>query len=130
MENSDLAVIEAAPQSGISEKIKEKTREKSRPKPRRAPRYRVILWNDDDHSFQYVIAMMKKIFGYDKSRGMIIACGVHACGKTPVAVLPLEVAELRRDQIRQFGPDPLIEGCVTSMFATLEPVDDDSNSEE
>ncbi len=130
MENADQALMDAAPQSGISEKIKEKSKEKTDPKPRRVPRYRVVLWNDDDHSFQYVVAMMKMIFGYDKSRGMIIACGVHACGKTPVAVLPLEVAELRRDQIRQFGPDPLIEGCVTSMFATLELVDDGSDSSE
>lgn len=129
MENADQAIMEPTSQNEVVEKNKKKSEEKNASKPRRVPRYRVVLWNDDDHTFQYVVTMMKKIFGYDKPRGMMIACGVHACGKTPVAVLPLEVAELRRDQIRQFGPDPLVEDCVASMFATIEPIDDDNSSE-
>lgn len=118
-ENETTAVIHEIP------KTREQTDEKKRAKPKRLPRYQVILWNDDEHSFEYVIRMMRKIFGYDKTRGMIIACGVHSCGKTPVATLPLEVAELRRDQIRSFGPDPLIQNCATSMFATLEPLEEE-----
>ena len=85
----------------------------------------MILWNDNDHSFEYVIEMMSKIFRYDKTRGMIIAAGVHTCGKITVATLPLEVAELRRDQIRSFGPDPRIDESMSSMFATLEPLEDE-----
>lgn len=107
------------------EKVKEKPLENGNPKPKKQPRFRVLLWNDDDHTFEYVVKMMRKIFGYSKTRGMIIACGVHSCGKTPVAVLPLEVAELRRDQIRSFGPDPQVEGCVASMYATLEAIEED-----
>ena len=102
----------------------EKTNENAMPK--HLPMYRVILWNDEDHTFNYVIHMMNRIFGYDKSYGMIIATGVHSCGKIAVATLPLEVAELRRDQIRSFGPDPNLEECMTSMYATLEPVEDEN----
>jgi len=119
-EKENIAVLEPIQKT----KRREKTKENAKQKPKLLPRYRVILWNDDDHSFQYVIRMMRKIFGYDKTRGMIIACGVHACGKTPVATLPLEVAELRRDQIRSFGPDPMIDGSVSSMYATLEPLEE------
>lgn len=101
-----------------------KPQDKKREKPKKQPQFRVLLWNDDDHSFDYVVSMMQHIFGYSKTRGMIIACGVHSCGKTPVAVLPLEVAELKRDQIRSYGPDSLVSGCVSSMFATIEAMDD------
>ena len=121
-ENSSIALKEPKQKS----ETKGKTREDSKQKPKPMPMYRVILWNDQDHTFNYVIYMMQKIFGYDKARGMIIATGVHACGKIAVATLPLEVAELRRDQIRSFGPDPFLEECMTSMYATLEPVEDEN----
>ena len=32
-----------------------------------------------------------------------------------------ELAELKRDQIHAFGRDDLIEGCLGSMWATIEP---------
>ncbi len=88
------------------------------------PRYRVILWNDDDHTFEYVIFMMKKIFNYGIKQGSDIAMSVHKHGKTSVAVLPLEEAELRREQILHFGPDPLLSESLSSMYATLEPVEE------
>ena len=121
-ENENIAVKE--PKQKVE--TKEKTSEEPKQKPKHIPMYRVILWNDQDHTFNYVIYMMRKIFGYDKARGMIIATGVHTCGKIAVATLPLEVAELRRDQIRSFGPDPYREECMTSMYATLEPVEDEN----
>ena len=30
----------------------------SRQRPKRQPPYHVILWNDDDHSYEYVITML------------------------------------------------------------------------
>jgi len=35
----------------------------------------------------------------------------------------LEQAELKRDQIQSFGPDPLIPRCKGSMSATVEPAE-------
>ena len=42
------------------EKVDEPTDTKSK----RQPPYHVILWNDDDHSYEYVIVMLMKVFGY------------------------------------------------------------------
>ena len=42
--------------------VEEKTAGKKKPK--RQPRYHVILWNDEDHSYDYVIKMMKELFGH------------------------------------------------------------------
>ena len=34
----------------------------------RQPRYHVILWNDNDHSYAYVITMLAEIFGHPPER--------------------------------------------------------------
>ena len=120
-EKENIAVVEPDQKKDFWEKEDKDAKKK----PKRIPRYRVILWNDEDHTFQYVINMMRQIFGYDKTRGMIIATGVHTCGKITVATLPLEVAELRRDQIRTFGPDPFLDQSNSSMYATIERLEDE-----
>lgn len=96
------------------------TEEKKKP----APLYRVILWNDDVHTFDYVIHMMQKIFGYTKIKGKAIANLVHHHGKVTVAILPMETAEFKRDQIRNFGPDILVDNCHSSMFASIEKIEE------
>lgn len=104
------AVVEAAPQS----------KPKSKKKPKRQPRYHVILWNDDDHSYDYVIAMMQKLFGHEPEMGYKIAKEVDKQGRAICLTTTLEHAELKRDQIHAFGPDKLIERCKGSMSATIE----------
>ncbi len=104
----------------VKRKTKKKPVTKTRPKPKKQPLYRVILWNDDDHTFEYVIIMMSRVFQYDFNKGQEIANRVHDDGRAEVAMVTMEVAELRRDQIRTFGPDPLVKDCYTSMYATIE----------
>src|SRR6516165_2072654 len=90
-------------------------------KTRRIPPYNVVLLNDDDHSFDYVIAMLQKLFGYPPEKGYLMAVEVHTKGRVIVMTTALELAELKRDQIHAFGPDPLIPRCKGSMSATIEP---------
>jgi ATP-dependent Clp protease adaptor protein ClpS len=99
----------------------EQTDKKRRPK--RQPRYNVILWNDDDHSYEYVIEMMKDLFGHPETRGFKIAKEVDKTGRAICLTTTLEHAELKRDQIHAFGTDRLIERCKGSMKATIEPVE-------
>lgn len=90
-------------------------------KPRRQPRYHVILWNDDDHSFEYVIRMMKELFGYPPEKGMTLAKEVDSSGKAVCLTTTMELAELKRDQITAYGRDRLVARCKGSMSATIEP---------
>lgn len=85
------------------------------------PPYNVILLDDDEHSFDYVIRMLKAIFGHPLKKGYRMAMEVHTTGRVVVATTNLEQAELKRDQIHAFGPDPRIPRCKGSMSATLEP---------
>ncbi len=85
------------------------------------PPYNVILLDDDDHSFEYVILMLKTLFGHPPEKGHRMAMEVHTTGRVVVATTHLEQAELKRDQIQAFGPDPFIPRCKGSMSATVEP---------
>jgi ATP-dependent Clp protease adaptor protein ClpS len=99
---------------------KAKSKEKTEQKERRQPPYHVVLLNDDDHSFEYVILMCHKLFGHPVEKGFAIAQQVDTEGRSIVWTGALELAELKRDQIHAFGADPLIRNCQGSMSAELE----------
>jgi ATP-dependent Clp protease adaptor protein ClpS len=90
-------------------------------KPRLLPPYNVVLLNDDDHSFDYVIRMMQSLFGYPPERGFQIAETVHTSGRVIVLTTTKEHAELKQQQIHAFGADPAIPRCKGSMSADIEP---------
>jgi ATP-dependent Clp protease adaptor protein ClpS len=103
----------------------------ARPKPReqektkRQPPYNVVLLDDDYHTFEYVIAMLQQLFGYPREKGLQMALEVHTTGRVIVLTTSKEHAELKRDQIHAFGPDPLSsKECVGSMSAVIEPAYD------
>jgi ATP-dependent Clp protease adaptor protein ClpS len=112
-EAAATAVVE--PEVAVAE-----PKRKAKKKPRRQPRYNVILWNDDDHSYEYVIEMMQKLFAHDQEKGYLIAREVDKTGRAICLTTTLEHAELKRDQIHAYGPDKLIARCKGSMSATIE----------
>lgn len=82
--------------------------------------YHVVLWNDDDHSYNYVIEMLGKLFGHDVATGFRMAKEVDTTGRCNVFTGTLEQAEFKRDQIHGYGADPAIPRCKGSMSATVE----------
>jgi ATP-dependent Clp protease adaptor protein ClpS len=91
-------------------------------KPKRQPRYNVILWNDDDHTYAYVVAMMMELFAHSPEKGYQIAKEVDTQGRAVVLTTTKEHAELKCEQIHAYGKDALINRCKGSMWATIEPV--------
>jgi ATP-dependent Clp protease adaptor protein ClpS len=96
-------------------------RQQRRQKPKRQPRYHVILWNDNDHTYSYVIHMMQELFGHTKQKGFQIAEQVDKQGRAVCLTTTREHAELKQEQIQAYGADPGIPGCKGSMYATIEP---------
>lgn len=92
-----------------------------RQEPKRQPPYHVILLNDDDHTYEYVIRMLQSLFGILPERGFQLAKEVDTAGRAIVLTTTLEHAELKRDQIHAFGGDPMMERSRGSMTAALEP---------
>lgn len=92
-------------------------------KTRRQPPYHVILLNDDDHTFDYVIRMLKQLFAYPEEKGFKMAEEVHKTGRVIVLTTSREHAELKQDQIHAFGADPLLARSKGSMTAVIEPAE-------
>src|SRR5689334_17985334 len=92
-----------------------RVKEQEEQKTKRQPPYNVILLNDDDHSYEYVIRMLQQLFGYPPEKGFLLAREVDTSGRVIVMTTTMELAELKRDQIHAFGPDPLIPRCKGSM---------------
>jgi ATP-dependent Clp protease adaptor protein ClpS len=92
-------------------------------KPKKQPRYAVVVLNDDEHTFHYVILALGRVFGYGIERGFELANAIHTHGRAIVWTGALEIAELKRDQLRGFGPDVFASQPVTfPLGVELEPV--------
>ena len=91
-------------------------------KVKRQPPYNVVLLDDDDHTFPYVIRMLKELFGYPEEKGFQMAKEVDTTGRVIVLTTAKEHAELKRDQIHAYGADPYSSReCAGSMSAIIEP---------
>ncbi len=87
------------------------------------PLWHVILLNDDDHTYEYVIEMLAAIFGHPLETAFKMARMVDESGRVIVATVHKELAELRQEQIHEFGPDPRIPKSPGSMRAEIEPAE-------
>jgi ATP-dependent Clp protease adaptor protein ClpS len=112
----------AATVEPLEHTVKDKRLRDDAAEPKRQPRYNVLLWNDDDHTYEYVIAMLMKLFGYTAEKGFIMAKEVDTSGRVIVLTTTKEHAELKRDQIHAYGKDVYISTCKGSMKASIEPV--------
>ncbi len=66
------------------------------------PPYNVILENDDDHSMDFVIEVLRKVFGYPQEKSFQLMLKAHEEGCAVVWTGPKEVAELKAEQISTF----------------------------
>jgi ATP-dependent Clp protease adaptor protein ClpS len=121
-EEQTVGVAEAEVAEPVVETVRRK-KEKQRSKPKRQPPYNVILLDDNDHSYAYVITMLQKLFGHPVEKGYELAKEVDTRGRAIVLTTTREHAELKRDQIHAYGKDDLIDGCAGSMSAMIEPIE-------
>ena len=82
--------------------------------------YNVVLLNDDDHTAEYVIEMLEKLFAIAPSQAWKHVIEVDSTGRTIVLTCDLEAAEFGRDQIHAFGADRRVPRCKGSMSAIVE----------
>ena len=87
------------------------------------PPYHVVLWDDQDHTYDYVIEMLGRIFGHDTATAFRMAQEVDTVGRCNVFTGTLEQAEFKRDKIHGYGADPKIPRCKGSMSASIEPAE-------
>lgn len=90
---------------------------------KRQPPYAVVVLNDNDHTFDYVMMVFQKVFGYDVQKCFLLAKEIHEKDRAIVWTGTLEVAELKKEQIQGMGPDPFSSKTVTyPLGVDLEPL--------
>jgi ATP-dependent Clp protease adaptor protein ClpS len=66
------------------------------------PPYHVLIENDDHHSQDFVVIVLRKVFGYDEPQATQLMHAAEETGEAVVWTGPKEVAELKLDQLRSF----------------------------
>jgi ATP-dependent Clp protease adaptor protein ClpS len=107
----------------VSAALKRRMKRSGARKRKPLPLWHVVLLDDDDHTHEYVMEMLKCIFGHPEPAGFRMAEEVDRAGRAVVYTCHRELAELKRDQIHAYGVDLRVATCQGSMSATLELAD-------
>lgn len=90
-------------------------------KTRRMPPWNVVLLDDNDHTYEYVIEMLHHLFGHPIPLCYQMAREVDLTGRVIVLTTHRERAELEQQRIHAYGADWRIARCKGSMSAVIEP---------
>jgi len=86
--------------------------------PRLENLYHVIILNDDEHSYEYVIEMLQSVFLISYSAAVSHTMEADTTGSSIVKTCGLEEAERLRDGVHAYGPDwrmPISRGSVAAL---------------
>jgi ATP-dependent Clp protease adaptor protein ClpS len=77
-------------------------KEEEKTESRLLPPFNVVLENDDYHSFQFVVDVLRKVLGCTMERAFQLTLVAHNTGRSIIWTGPKEVAELKVEQVRTF----------------------------
>ena len=76
------------------------TRPRTNSRTRRIPPYNLVLANDDHHSMDFVVDVLRKILGIPMERAVRLMLEAHSSGRAIIWTGPKEVAELKVEQVQ------------------------------
>src|SRR5579885_443198 len=85
------------------------------------PLFNVVLLDDDDHTYDYVVEMLSKIFLLPADIAFQHAIEVATTGRTIVMTCERDQAEFGRDQIHAYGADPRMPRSKGWMRSIIQP---------
>ena len=85
------------------------------------PLFHVVLLDDNEHTYDYVVEMLCKLFCLSDDAAFRRAVEVDTFGRTIVITCEIAQAEFGRDQIHAYGADPRMANSKGSMSAVIEP---------
>jgi ATP-dependent Clp protease adaptor protein ClpS len=80
----------------------------------------VILLNDEEHTYHYVVELLTKVCGLNKTQAFRCAVEVDLTGRTPVFRGSREKCELIKQKIEAYGPDHRLTHSSSSMRAEVQ----------
>jgi ATP-dependent Clp protease adaptor protein ClpS len=91
---------------------------------RRLPPYNVVILNDEEHSFDYVIELLIKLFAHSIPTAEKLTLDIHLRGRAVVYTTHKEKAELKREQVVSYGADPRMAISKGPLGCYIEPACD------
>jgi ATP-dependent Clp protease adaptor protein ClpS len=88
---------------------------------RESPLFNVVLLDDDEHSYEYVIEMLCQLFLMTPQQAYQNACEVDATGRTIVFTAEEDPAHFAQRQIHGYGADWRMAKSKGPMSAIVEP---------
>lgn len=73
------------------------------PKLKRPPQYQVLLLNDDYTPMEFVVEVLERVFGMDRTRATRVMLEVHTRGRGLCGVFTYEIAETKVAQVTGFA---------------------------
>lgn len=108
-------------QPGIEIFTKEETESKV------SPNWHVILLNDEEHTYQYVIALIQEVFKKSQEEAFELTFRIDKKGQAICATCSKERAELYQEQVKSWGVDPLMvmngKMSTGSIACVIEPAE-------
>lgn len=92
---------------------------------RRQPPYHVVILNDEEHTFDYVIELLTKLFAHPLATAEELTLRIHHTGRAIVLTTHREKAELKREQVLAYGPDPRMSISKGPLGCYVEPAPSD-----
>ncbi len=77
--------------------------EEAAPKLKRPPQYQVLLLNDDYTPMEFVVEVLERVFGMDRSLATRVMLEVHTKGRGVCGVFTYEIAETKVAQVTSFA---------------------------
>jgi ATP-dependent Clp protease adaptor protein ClpS len=117
--DSDSAVAEPIVTTQTEPHSKTAIEQKTRTK--KLPPYNVIILNDEEHTFDYVIELLTKLFAHPLQTAIQLTWRIHLSGRAVVYTTHKEKAELKRDQVLSYGADPRMSISKGPLGCYIEP---------
>ena len=77
--------------------------EEAKPKLKRPPLYRVVMLNDDYTPMEFVVEVLEKFFGMDRTKATRIMLEVHTRGRGICGIFTYDIAETRVVQVTDYA---------------------------
>ena len=91
--------------------------------PRHPSLWNVVILDDDDHTYEYVIKLVQSLFGHTLEAAFELAKTVDKAGRVICLTTHKDLAELKVEQVRGFGADPMLASSTGPMRVLMEPAE-------
>lgn len=82
--------------------------------------YHLVLLDDDQHTYAYVIEMLAAVFGYGREKSYALATIVDSAGRVILETAGLDQVTRHQERVHAYGADPRIATSKGAMSAVIE----------